>query len=134
MIYLPAALCSFILCDNISHDQGKFSLMGVFYRVHVLSYPAKKRCYVILGWYGEEGKHYFSLRFLSSERSRVLLEMSSYPFSLEAHRPYSNGIIQVELPFEEEGTYWFEVLLDGESRGYFPVFVETVGETTGRLA
>lgn len=108
--------------------------MGVFYRIHVLSYPAKKRCYVILGWYGEEGKHYFSLRFLTPDRSERLLEMSSYPFSLDARRPYSNGVIQVELPIAKAGTYWFEVLLDGESRGCFPVFVETVEEISGRLA
>ena len=99
-----------------------------------MSYPASKRCYVILGWYGEEGKHYFGLKFLSPDRSRLLLEMSSYPFSLDSRRPYSNGIIQVELPIEKEGTYWFEVLLDGEPRGQFPVFVETVGTSSGRLA
>lgn len=130
---MSATLCSFILCDNIIQDQGKFNIMGVFFRIHVLTYPSRKRCFVVLGWYGDEGKHYFGLKFHNPDRSRILLEMSSYPFELASRHPYSNGIIQVDLPFEKEGIYWFEVLLDGESRGFFPVFVETVG-TTGRLA
>lgn len=131
---MGAALCSFVLCESVQQDQGKYSLLGVFYRIHALGYPTKKRCYVMLGWYGDEGRHFWGLKFLNHDRSRVLQEITSYPFNLTPDRPYSNGIVEADLNLEGEGTYWFEILLDGETRGLFPVFVETVQHTPHRPA
>lgn len=131
---MGAMLCSFILCENVRQDQGKYNLLGVFFRIHALGYPTRKRCFVMLGWYGDEGRHFWGLRFLNPDRTQVLREITSYPFTLTPHRPYSNGIVEAELLLDGEGTYWFEVLLDGETRGFFPVFVETVQHTPHRPA
>lgn len=131
---MGAMLCSFVLCENVQQDRGKYSLLGIFFRVHALGYPTKKRCYIMLGWYGDEGRHFWGLKFLSPDRSRVLHEITSYPFNLTRERPYSNGVVEAELLLEEEGIYWFEVTMDGEVRGHFPLFVETVQRATHRPA
>lgn len=36
------------------------------------------------------------------------------------------AVVEVVLPLDREGVYWFEVTLDGESRAFFPLHVETL--------
>lgn len=115
-------LCCFIMCDDVQQQEGKFSLQGVFFRVHVASFPCLHNCHLAIGWYGEEGQHAFALRFMDPANCE-LQSMPPYTFSLSREKPYSNTIIKAGLPLVREGIYWFEVLVNGILCGRFPLHV-----------
>lgn len=119
-------LCVFLMCDDVRVVSGKYSLEGIFYRIHAPVFPCVYDCYVVLGWYGEGGVHSFRLKFLASREERVLLELPDCTFFLSPEQPYYNALMQVRLPLEEEGVYRFEVILNNCPAGSFPVFVEAV--------
>jgi hypothetical protein len=134
---MQPVLCNFLLCNNIRAESGKFNIEGVFYRVHAAAYPCRYRCLVVAGWYGEGGNYTFGLRFLPPDKSRHLFEIPPYPFSLSAASPYFNGVVEVQLPFDCEGVYWFEVTLDGRTAGFFPVhaaMTPVAGQDVQRLS
>jgi hypothetical protein len=120
------ALCNFLLCNKVATEGGKYNLEGIFYRLHALGYPCRHRCFVVVGWCGDGGSHFFTLRFLAPDRSKVLFETPPHPFILSGAAPYFNGVIEVELTLACEGTHWFEVMLNNRSCGFFPLFVETL--------
>lgn len=119
-------LCNLLFCNRIESGRGKYNLEGIFYRVHAAGYPCWHRCHVVVGWCGDSGSHSFGLRFLTPDRNRVLFEIPAYPFRLTKTAPYFNGVIEVALPLHCEGVYWFEVTINAESLGFFPLHVETV--------
>lgn len=119
----PQLYC-FIMCDEVRRAAGgKYSLVGVFYRVHAVSFPCLHSCHLVIGWYGKEGRHDFEINF-SGPGGEELQKMPPYGFSLSPERPYSNVIIKAVLPLVKEGTYWFEVLLNGSMCGRFPLHVD----------
>ncbi|MCL6611526.1 MAG: hypothetical protein K6T66_08305 [Peptococcaceae bacterium] len=122
-------LCNLLFCNKIESGEGKFNLEGIFYRVHAAGYPCRHRCCVVVGWCGDGGNHSFGLRFLPPDRGRPLFEIPSYPFRLTPEAPYFNGVIEVDLPLDREGTYWFEVSLNGQLQGFFPLHVKTASRT-----
>lgn len=119
-------LCNLLFCNKLESAGGKYNLEGIFYRVHAAGYPCCHRCHVVVGWCGDGGSHSFGLRFLPPDRGRVLFEIPAYPFRLTETVPYFNGVIDVALPLHCEGVYWFEVAINGETLGFFPLHVETV--------
>ncbi len=120
---LSPVLCTFILCDKVSSRQGKFSLEGIFYRVHPQAYPARHKCYVVIGWCGGQGVYRLGLKFWSPGDRRLLLEIKDFLFTIKAASPYHNTVISAELSLPEEGIYYFEVLLDDRQVGRFPLYV-----------
>lgn len=119
----PPMLCIFMLCDRVTSSGGKFSLEGVFFRIHPRMFPAKHTCYLVLGWCGAAGNYRFGLRFLSPGDGAVLLEIKDYQFNITPAVPYNNTIIRAELALPEEGVYHFNVTLDGKPVGRFPLHV-----------
>ncbi|MFZ5590702.1 MAG: DUF6941 family protein [Bacillota bacterium] len=123
---MQPGLCLFLLCDHVALNHGKYNLQGVFYRVHAKSYPCRHACYVVLGWYGRQGQHLFTLRFWAPDQQHLLLEIKSYPFHFTDDRPYVYFPVRAELPLFGDGTYWFEVLLNDQQQGLFPLLVQTM--------
>ncbi len=123
---MPPVLCNFLFCNKVEAGEGKYNLEGIFYRVHAAGYPCRHRCCVVVGWCGDGGIHSFGLRFLTPDKRRALFEVPSYPFRLTPSYPYFNGVVEVVLPLDGEGVYWFEVTLNGEPCGFFPIHAETL--------
>lgn len=119
-------LCNMIFCDKITAGRGKYNLEGIFYRIHALGYPCSHKCFVVVGWYGGSGSHNFRLGFINPDRSRALFEIPPCNFRLSASAPYFNAVIEVILPLECEGVHWFDIDLNGEHIGSFPVHIVTV--------
>lgn len=119
-------LCNMIFCDRITAGKGKYNLEGVFFRIHAMSYPCSHKCFVVVGWYGDSGSHSFSLSFLDPGRSRTLFEVQPHPFRLSASAPYFNAVIEVVLPLTGQGSYWFDVYLNGDFIESFPIHIITV--------
>jgi len=118
-------LCCFVMCDNITQEGGKYSLVGVFYRIHPVTFPCLHNCYLVVGWYGESGRHSFEMTFIDPG-GKELQRMSPFSFSSTPERPYYNAVIEAALPLSGEGIYWFEVDLNGTTLGRFPVHVHLV--------
>ncbi|WP_435050981.1 DUF6941 family protein [Desulfotruncus arcticus] len=97
---------------------------GVFYRVHPFFYPVKHKCFLVVGWCGTQGTYRFGLRLLAPG-GRVTLEINDFQFSISRSSPYHNTIINAELLLPEEGIYNFEIFLEGEPAGRFPLHVIT---------
>ncbi len=127
----PPVLCVFVICDQVTSSGGKFSLEGVFFRVHPRTYPVKHTCYLVVGWCGAEGAYRMGLKFMSPGDRAVLLEIKDFTFTITSASPYSNTIIRAELVLPEEGVYHFDLTLDGEPAGRFPLHVVTA-PVTGR--
>lgn len=121
----PPALCVFVICDRVTSSGGKFSLEGVFFRIHPRTYPLKHNCYLVIGWCGAEGIYRFGLKFFSPGDRAVLLEIKDFQFAITPASPYYNTIIRAELVLPEEGVYHFDVSMDGEAAGRFPLYVIT---------
>ena len=121
---MKPALCTFIICDNVTSKQGKFSLEGVFYRIHPFFYPVKHKCFLVVGWCGMEGTYRFDLKFIAPG-GQVTLEISDFRINISPASPYHNTIINAELLLLEEGIYNFEIYLEGEPAGTFPLHVVT---------
>jgi len=119
-------LCTFLLCDQVRVVRGKYNFEGIFFRLKALTYPCFHKCHLMVGWYGDEGDHVMDVKFLSPDGNKLLLRLPFHTFRLTGEKPYSNTVVRAELPLGGPGRYWFEILLDGKSRGYFPLFVETV--------
>jgi hypothetical protein len=60
---------------------------------------------------GARGRHTVSLR--PEKPSGQRLEAVDFPILLEGEERGANQIVQMEFPVDEEGLYWFDVLLDG---------------------
>lgn len=116
-------LCTFITCDRVSSNRGKFSLEGVFYRVHPQKFPVRHKCCLVVGWCGAPGRYRFRLRFLSPGDRLVLMEVNDFEFAITAACPYHHTIINAELLLVDEGIYNFEVTLEGQPAGRFPLHV-----------
>lgn len=123
---MDPVLCNLLFCNKVAAESGKYNLEEIFYRIHPLGYPCRHRCFVVVGWCGDSGSHSFTLRFLTPDRGRVVFETPSHPFTLTGSAPYFNGVVEVELALEQEGAYWFEIILNGRSGGFFPIYVETL--------
>ncbi|MBC7106500.1 MAG: hypothetical protein H5T97_11205, partial [Firmicutes bacterium] len=106
-----------------AEEAGQYSLVRVFYRVHPRTYPCTFGCYLVVGWYGDSGRHSFGLRFLDPNRL-VLWEMPPRPLVLGPEIPYANLIVRLQgLTLHREGRHWFQVLLDGTVHAEFPMDV-----------
>lgn len=117
-------LCCFLFCDRVNLEQGKFSLQGVFYRIHCWSFPVYHRFFVVVGWYGESGSHFFQLFFRAPGEKQPFLKTTTQFFTLQPEKPYFNGLLEVELPLYRQGIYWVDVKVDDYCQGSFPLYVD----------
>lgn len=120
---MEPVLCCFMFCEEVRRQGGRFTLAGIFYRIHAPAFPAARNCNIIVGWYGPEGYYDFGLQFLHPDGRQVLLEVPFYPFTLTRERPYYNAVINATLPLPEAGVYWFAVYRTGRRLAEFPLYV-----------
>ena len=91
-----------------------------------MTYPSMHNCYLVVGWYGEEGQHSFRVRFYDPDGMTMILDVPGHSFVLSPDLPYFNAIVRASLPLEREGVHWVEVLLNDSSCGRYPLHVVTV--------
>ncbi|MCL6638744.1 MAG: hypothetical protein K6T80_03570 [Firmicutes bacterium] len=130
---MEPVLCTFLLCDQVRGEGGKFSIAGIFYRIHTAQFPFIHRCQVVVGWCGKEGYYDFAVKYYDPGKNRALLEVPFYPFVLTADRPYFNAVIRAELPVLTEGTHWFEIIRSGRTIGDFPLIVTGANRTVVKM-
>ncbi|MBT3194406.1 MAG: hypothetical protein HN341_17815 [Verrucomicrobia bacterium] len=117
-------LQSSLLCDDVRQERnGKFMLIGLFDAIGVPKYPAVfQRLCMVNRWCCGFGQFTQQSRILKPDGMTVLVEGKPVPVKLpdsEANATCVEMFLNVKL--EEPGTYWVEVLLDGQLRLRYPL-------------
>ncbi len=125
-------LQSAVLCDDVRQERnGKFILIGLFDAIMVQSLPARyPRLFMVTRWCSGEGEFHQRSRILKPDESSVLVEGQNIPVKLMTPEATATNVeIFLNVEFQQEGTHWVEVLLDGDLKIRYPL---RVGIATGQ--
>jgi hypothetical protein len=124
---LPDLQCS-LLCEDVRQEaSGNFIIVGVIGYVNVPQLPvtAFKLC-VFNRWTAGIGQFTESVRMVGPD-STTVLRNSSVKFQLQdpSHNA-TNVTVFGQVKFEQQGTYYMEVLVDDVMKVRFPIPVRVV--------
>jgi len=128
-------LQSSLLCDDVRQERnGKFILIGLFDMLGLPVFPAVfQRLCVINRWCCGEGDFKQRSRILLSDSSTILVEGQDVPIHLPGNEATATSIeFFMNVKFEREGTYWVEILLDGDIKLRYPLTVKKVQAPQGQ--
>jgi hypothetical protein len=117
-----------ILCDDVRQEMGgKFSLMGLFESIYANTFPAMHNRFAIVNeWTGGKGQFLARIRLLAPDQKQVLSESESRLTLFNENQRHRDISIRFNTTFPVPGTYWVEMLLDGERAGAFPLSLQHV--------
>ena len=113
-----------VLCDDVRQESnGKFILIGVFDVIAVPGYPAAfQRICLVNRWCSGQGTFTQQSRVLKADGSGVLAAGREVKVNLPDGEATATSVEYfLNLQFEKEGTYWIEVLLDGDLKLRYPL-------------
>lgn len=119
-------LQSSILCDDVRQERnGKFILIGLFDAIAVPTFPiVYPRLFMVTRWCGGEGVFKQRTRILKPDQVNVLIEGKDIPVHLPTPEATATNVEAfMNVKFEEAGTYWIEILLDGDLKIRYPLRV-----------
>ena len=128
-------LQSSLLCDDVRQESnGKFMLIGLFDLIGVPKYPAMfHRLCVVNRWCCGAGKFHQHSRILSPDGTTVIVEGKDVEIRLPDSEATATSVeIFMNVQFAVEGTYWIEVLLDGDLKLRYPLKAATVEHKSGQ--
>lgn len=124
-------LQSCLLCDDVRQERnGKFMLIGLFDSVGVphvpLPYP---RICVVTRWCSGEGEFTQHTRILRPDQDRVAVEGKNIPFRLATTEATATNVeIFANIPLQEAGTHWVEILCGDDMALRFPFRVTVTAQ------
>ena len=126
------ALVHTILCDDVRQEAGgKFSLMGLFETISAGTFPALHPRFAIMNeWSGGRGEFLAKIRLLAPDKKTVLSESEAKIALFNETQRHRDISIRFNTAFPAPGTYWLEMLLDGEQAGLVPLPVQQVSPQT----
>lgn len=108
---------AFLICDQVIRStDGKYSIIGVFRRVHAPTFPvfhARFGVYVMLG--DMNGEYNFTIEFSDPTEGQVLAKAELR--GVKHHKPledFETGINLPGLQFTKEGTFEVHLLCNDE--------------------
>lgn len=119
-------LQSSILCDDVRQERnGKFILIGLFDAIASQRMPVKyPRLFMVTRWCSGEGEFQQRTRILKPDLSTMLVEGKPIPVRLPSSEATATNVeVFMNVSFEEEGTHWVEVSLDGDLKIRYPLRV-----------
>lgn len=118
-----------LLCDDVRQERnGKFILIGIFDMIAVPNYPAGfQRICVLNRWCCGSGEFRQRSRILKADGLEVLVEGKDVPVRLP-HPEATATCVEffLNVRFETEGTYWVEILLDGDLKLRYPLKAQRI--------
>ncbi|HTG01803.1 MAG TPA: hypothetical protein VK654_14575 [Nitrospirota bacterium] len=119
-----------LLCDDVREEVGgKFSLMGLFETIFAPAFPAIHNRFAIVNeWAGGRGDFTVRIRLLAPDRTTVLSESESRLALFNETQRHRDISLRFNTAFNIPGTYWVEILLDGEQAAIIPLRVQKVTE------
>ncbi|MFH0878960.1 MAG: hypothetical protein V2A34_04540 [Lentisphaerota bacterium] len=128
-------LQSSILCDDVRQERnGKFILIGLFDAIGAPAFPMRyPRLFMVTRWCSGEGEYQQRTRILKPDQSTLLAEGKNIPVRLSnAESTATNVEVFLNVAFEQEGTHWIEILLDGDLKIRYPLRVNKVQPPPGQ--
>jgi hypothetical protein len=122
-------LQSSLLCDDVRQERnGKFILIGLFDAVAVPAYPAVfQRVCVVNRWCCGQGEFKQRSRIIRADGNSVLIEGKDVPVKLADNEATATSVeFFLNVKFDATGTYWVEILLDGDMKLRYPLKARTV--------
>lgn len=119
-------LQSSILCDDVRQERnGKFILIGLFDAIVAHSMPVRyPRLFMVTRWCSGQGEFHQSTRILRPDHDEALLEGKVIPVRLPSPEATATNVeVFLNVSFEEVGTHWVEILLDGDLKLRYPLRV-----------
>lgn len=117
-------LQSCLLCEDVRQEQnGKMMLIGICDTIRIPPVEAKiptKLC-LVTRWCMGEGSFSYHSRIVRPDGKTTLLEGKNAPVKLKNTAEFQNIVeVFMNLPLQEDGTYWIEIFLEKEMRLRFP--------------
>lgn len=117
-------LQSSLLCDDVRQERnGKFMLIGLFDAIGVPAFPAVfQRICIVNRWCCGEGTFQQRSRLIKADGITTLLEGREVPVTLPDNEATATSVeFFLNVRFETPGTYWVEILLDGDLKVRYPL-------------
>ena len=127
-------LQSSILCDDVRQERnGKFILIGLFDAIGAPKFPlVYPRLFMVTRWCSGEGEFQQRTRILRPDGLSVLTEGKNIPVRLpNAEATATNVEAFMNVVFQEDGTHWIEILLDGDMKVRYPLRVNKIQPPPG---
>ena len=117
-------LQSSLLCDDVRQERnGKFILIGLFDVLNVPDFPVvlHKLC-VVNRWCCGEGEFQQRSRVMKPDERTVLMEGKDVAVRLSDSEATATSVeFFFNARFDEPGTYWIEILLEGDLKLRYPL-------------
>ena len=118
-----------LLCDDVRQERnGKFMLIGLFDGLALQQLPTRfpKIC-VVNRWCCGQGDFAQRTRLIGPDEKKVIMEGKDVPVKLASPDNTATSVeVFMNIGFEVAGTYWVEVLLDGQMRLRYPLMLRMV--------
>ena len=124
-------LQSSLLCDDVRQERnGKFILIGLFDVLAVPGFPATfQRLCLVNRWCCGQGDFEQCSRILTCDGDTVLVEGKKVRLKLPDNESTATSVeFFLNVKFEEQGTYWIEILLDGDLKLRYPLRVRKIAQ------
>ena len=112
---------------------GKFILIGLFDAIGVPAFPiVYPRLFMVTRWCSGDGVFKQRTRILKPDQMNVLIEGKDIHVHLPNPESTATNVEAfMNVSFQEEGTYWVEILLDGDLKIRYPLRVAKVQPPPG---
>jgi len=122
-------LQSSLMCDDVRQERnGKFILIGLYDGLAVPKFPAVfQRICIVNRWCCGVGTFKQRSRIVKAEGGAALVEGKEVCVQLsDAEASATSVELFMNVKFETEGTYWVEILLDGDLKLRYPLRARVV--------
>jgi hypothetical protein len=122
-------LQSCLLCDDVRREaNGKFMLIGLFDAVQSARFPlTMQRLCMVSRWCSGEGEFEQRSRVLMPDQLTPLIEGKPVPVRLPVETATATNVeMFVNVAFPEAGTYWVEMMLNGDLKIRYPLRVQQI--------
>ena len=129
VLVMSPDLQSSIICDDVRQERnGKFILIGLFDSIGAPNFPlVYPRLFMVTRWCSGEGQFKQRTRILKPDETTVLVEGKDIPVSLPSPEATATNVEAfMNVSFKDEGTYWIELLLDGDLKLRYPLRVSKI--------
>ena len=122
-------LQSSLLCDDVRQERnGKFILIGLFDVLAVPRFPSVfQRVCIVNRWCCGLGEFNQKSRLLKPDGDTLMIEGKEVTVTLPDSEATATSVeFFLNVKFETEGTYWVEILLDGDIKVRYPLKAKQV--------
>ena len=127
-------LQSSLICDDVRQERnGKFMLIGLFDAIGVPQLPMRyPRLFAVTRWCSGEGNFIQHTRILKPDQGTVLIEGKDIAVKLPSPEASATNVeMFVNIHFDQAGTHWMEILLNGDLKIRYPLRVNLVASSSG---